>query len=413
MNLARIIPVMALFAILLLPGCIGQAQDGGEQAGGLIKTNFSVVVYHGIGCPHCSNVINLLNDLEKTYDFSMEIREIRYDPQNMKAFEAEYARFGADISNGGIPTLIINGNVMVVGELGRGALTRAIEIGDSGRCPAGAYTGRQFTDMINSINETQEMCEASEMNLADNVNKTETMNGGGIPLMVLIPAAVADSINPCTMAVMAMLLAITLQKEGKKKVLMSGIIFSSVIFICYILMGMGIMKAMGDIGVQKYFFYVMMAITALITALEIKSFFFYEPGMGAIEMPMFLRPKLHMVMNMATSLPMVALVAVFCSLFLLPCSSGPYLMVLSMLSLTSIWTAEFFKAMAYLVIYNIIFVLPLFAITLIVAFGIKDPAEILSLKDKYVREMHLVTGIIMLALTIMLAAFVFQGSWFN
>ncbi|MCX6773482.1 MAG: hypothetical protein NTY68_00600, partial [Candidatus Micrarchaeota archaeon] len=219
--------------------------------------------------------------------------------------------------------------------------------------------------------------------------------------------------NPCTLAIIAMLLAMILQKEGKKKVILSGIVFSAVVFLCYFLIGLGVMKIVGDTSIQKYFFSLMLAIAGLITALEIKAYFFYKPGMGSIEIPMFLRPKLHDVINMATSLPMVALVAVFCSLFLLPCSSGPYLMVLSLISMTNMWSVDFLKVIGYLVLYNFIFILPFLAITLIVAFGIKNPGEILSLRDKYVREMHLVAGLVMLALTIALALFIFKGSWFN
>jgi cytochrome c biogenesis protein CcdA len=116
---------------------------------------------------------------------------------------------------------------------------------------------------------------------------------------------------------------------------------------------------------------------------------------------------------MATSLPMVAAVAVFCSLFLLPCSSGPYLMILSMMSLTDMWTAQFFKAIGYLLLYNLIFIIPLLAITVIVAFGIRNPGDILTLRDKYVKQMHLIAGLLMLLVTVALAAFIFNGALFR
>jgi len=270
MNLLRIFSAMAL--IILFSGCIGQG-DGGAPAGEKTKTNFSVVVYHGVGCPHCANTITLLNDLSKTYEFQMELKEIKYNPENMKEFNEAYGNFGVDAADGGIPTLIINRRTMVIGEVGRETLTRAIRLEDSGMCPSGAYTTKQFSDLMKNMSENQEVtCNATNMTLSDNANKTEARNSGEIPLMVLVPAAIADSINPCTMAIMAMLLAITLQKEGKNRVLLSGIIFTSVIFICYLLMGIGIMQVVGDVGIQRYFFYIMIAITAIMTILEIKAF---------------------------------------------------------------------------------------------------------------------------------------------
>ena len=63
----------------------------------------------------------------------------------------------------------------------------------------------------------------------------------------------------------------------------------------------------------------------------------------------FMRPYLKNVMKSATSIPGVAVAALVCSLFLLPCSSGPYLMVLSMIA-----ESVTVQALLYLVIYNLI-----------------------------------------------------------
>ncbi len=414
MNIARILLALAIMAaIMLAPGCLGEAIGGEGNA--TIKTNVTMVMYEGLGCPHCANMITSLTDIAKTYNFSLTLKEVRYDPENNKELLAMYGKFGYDASQGGIPTTIINGKLMIVGELPREDIIKIIQLCEDKGCPAGAYTSVQMEQLMDKIrqNESFEYQTGTDLNLTGNASVSSTQASNEIPLMVLIPAAVADSINPCTMAVMAMLLAITLEKKGKKSVLMSGLLFTAVVFVCYFMMGIGVMKVVGDISIQKYFFYLMVAITAIITILEIRAYFSYRPGMESIEIPLFLRPHLQKVMAMATSLPMVAVVAVFCSLFLLPCSSGPYLMILSMLSLTNIWTAEFFKAIGYLLFYNFIFVVPLVAIAVIVAFGIKDPGEILAMRDKYVRQMHLIAGIIMLLITIMLAAFIFGSSLFR
>jgi hypothetical protein len=414
MNTARILLALAMVAIVMLaPGCLGGTPEDGGNA--TAKTNVTMVVYEGIGCPHCANMITSLTDIAKTYNFSLTLKEVKYDPENNKEMLGMYEKFGYDASWGGIPTTIINNKLMVVGELPREDIIKIIQLCEGRGCPTGAYTSVQMEQLMDKIrqNASFRYDTGADLNLTGNASVSSTTATDGISLMILIPAAVADSINPCTMAVMAMLLAITLEKKGKKNVLISGLVFTAVIFVCYFLMGIGVLKVVGDISIQKYFFYLMVAITAVITVLEIKSYFFYRPGMGAIELPMSLRPHLQKVMAMATSLPMVAVVAVLCSLFLLPCSSGPYLMILSMLSMTNIWTAEFFKAMGYLLLYNLIFVLPLAAIAVIVAFGIKNPGEILAMRDKYVRQMHLFAGLVMLLITIMLAAFIFSSSLFR
>jgi thiol-disulfide isomerase/thioredoxin len=414
MDTTRILLALAIMAaILLATGCLGGTPEAGGNA--TTKTNVTMVMYEGIGCPHCANMITSLTDIAKTYNFSLTLKEVKYDPENNREMLSMYDAFGYDASMGGIPTTIVNGRLMVVGEVSRGSIIRLIELCETRGCPAGAFTSTEMEELIRNIdqNASFEYGTWASLNWTGNASVSSTTASNGISLMVLIPAAVADSINPCTMAVMAMLLAITLEKKGKKNVLVSGLVFTAVIFVCYFMMGIGVLKVVGDISIQKYFFYLMVAITAIITVLEIKSYFFYRPGMEAIELPMSLRPHLQNVMAMATSLPMVAVVAVLCSLFLLPCSSGPYLMILSMMAMTNIWTMEFFTAIGYLLFYNFIFVLPLAAIAVIVAFGIKDPGQILAMRDKYVKQMHLFAGLVMLLITIMLLAFIFGSSLFR
>jgi hypothetical protein len=410
MDASRILFAFAILALLAISGCIGGA-TGGEGA----ATNITMVVYEGIGCPHCANTITLLNDIQKTYNFTLMLKEVRYNPDNNRELLGMYDRFGYDPAKGGIPTTIVNNRIMIVGELSRDSTMKLIGICQSSKCPVGAYTSAQMDELVKNIEQNANFSYDTELKLNQTANASvsPTKNPGDIPLMILVPAAVADSINPCTMAIMAMLLAITLEKKGKKSVLMSGAVFVTVIFICYFLMGLGVMKVVGDISIEKYFFYLMLAVSAAITLLEIRAYFSYHPGMESIEIPMFLRPRLQKVMQMATSLPMVAVVALFCSLFLLPCSSGPYLMILGMLSMTDMWTTAFFKAAGYLLLYNAIFVIPLLAITAIVAFGIRNPGDILSLRDKYVKQMHLVAGLLMLVVTAMLASFLFSSGLFR
>jgi len=131
--------------------------------------------------------------------------------------------------------------------------------------------------------------------------------------------------------------------------------------------------------------------------MEINAYFNYRPGFTAVEIPMFLRPYMKEIIARATSLPAVAFAAVFCSLFLLPCSSGPYLIVLSMLS-----KAVTLNALLYLVVYNIIFVLPMVIIAAAIFFGKTTVERVGASRDKYVKEMHLFAGLLLFALFLMM-----------
>jgi cytochrome c biogenesis protein CcdA len=76
------------------------------------------------------------------------------------------------------------------------------------------------------------------------------------------------------------------------------------------------------------------------------------------------------------------------SLFLLPCTSGPYVVVTSYLSSNQI---SFDVAAIYILIYNIVFIIPMFIIMFMIAFGVKSVEEINELKELNVEKMHLIT----------------------
>jgi hypothetical protein len=210
---------------------------------------------------------------------------------------------------------------------------------------------------------------------------------------VLIGAALVDSINPCTLAIMVMLLGIILISKGRNRMLLSGIIFFTVVYIMYFLFGLGILQALGNTGLTDIFFKVITVAALALAIMEINAYINYKPGFLAVEMPVFLRPYTHRVIEGATSLPGVAIAALFCSLFLLPCSSGPYLMVLAMVS-----KAVTVQTLTYLAVYNLVFILPMVVITLAVFFGYTTVEKVGDAKDKYIRQIHLFSGIILFLL---------------
>jgi len=81
-------------------------------------------------------------------------------------------------------------------------------------------------------------------------------------------------------------------------------------------------------------------------------------------------------------------------LFLLPCTSGPYVVIIGMLSNM----ATKAQAVFFLIIYNIIFIIPFVIITLAVGLGLTTTARIEKWRQKNMPKFHLAAGLIMLAL---------------
>jgi cytochrome c biogenesis protein CcdA len=131
--------------------------------------------------------------------------------------------------------------------------------------------------------------------------------------------------------------------------------------------------------------------------LEIKDFISYKPGSIGTEMPLSLRPKVSKIIAKVTS-PLAAFgVGLFVTLFLLPCTIGPYIILGGLLSSGSLTSA-----VPSLLLYNLIFILPMLAVVLAVYFGTKKVEDVTNWKDKNVRYMHLVAGILLLSIGILM-----------
>lgn len=226
-------------------------------------------------------------------------------------------------------------------------------------------------------------------------------------LMILLPAALADSINPCAFAILFIILSSIISQSGsKKRALYAGLAFTWSIFVSYYLMGIGLYKAFAFSG-QFFYLQLIAAILAILIGLwNLKDYVWYK-RFFTMEMPEFLKIASRKWIKKITSPTWAFFIGILISLFLLPCTGGPYLTVLSYLASesSSISTMGYL----YLLIYNIIFIIPFLIITFVVYLGMKDIAELKEYREYYTREIHLVVWILMFGLGLYLLWDIF---WF-
>ena len=208
-------------------------------------------------------------------------------------------------------------------------------------------------------------------------------------IVITTKLALVDAINPCTLAIQAYLLSNILVRKGRRDVLISGLLFSLTIFFMYFLYGLIIKE------VLSYFysinFFILTFLLSIMVILEFKAYFIYKPGFLSLEMPIFLRPYAKKALDYAYSKFFVILVGILLSLFLLPCSSGPYLVFIDLFSSLN----NLFLFIYYL----LIFISPMVLITLLVYLGLK-PEKVLEFRNKYIRKLHLISGILLLLVLI-------------
>lgn len=349
-----------------------------------LSNAIDIEFYYGEGCPNCGVTSQLFDGLKSDYELNITSHEVYYDALERTKLISEYDRFRHDIGKGGVPTTIIEENTMVIGGLDEGQWRRLFDVCEDAGCPEGIFTYDTF-DIENITVKPPD---------SERIDPVEEKNSAAVlTLPVIIGAAIVDSVNPCTIAVMVLLMGAILYTKGKKDALSAGLIFSAVIFAMYMLYGLGIMKAITTFELATVFYTVVTIGALALSVMEFNAYFRYRPGFFAVEIPMFLRPYVKKATSEATSPSGVAVAAVLCSVFLIPCSSGPYLVVLGMLA-----KAATLQTFSYLLLYNLFFVLPMVIITIAIYVGKTTAEKVGEAKDKYIKEIHLFSGVILLIL---------------
>lgn len=215
----------------------------------------------------------------------------------------------------------------------------------------------------------------------------------------LTALALADAVNPCELAVLTMILiAILIQNpEKKKKVLYAGLAFSGAVFVGYLFYGVVIIQLLKTfhtfITNFSFYFYKGLAILAMILgALNIKDYFMYQPGGMATEMPMSIRPRVKLLIKKITSPKGAFFIGIFVTIFLIPCTMGPYFIASGLLSEIST-----FKAVIWLLYYNLIFIMPMIIITILVYIGFTTVEDVSGWKERNIKRLHLMAGILLFA----------------
>lgn len=211
-------------------------------------------------------------------------------------------------------------------------------------------------------------------------------------LATILTTAAIDSINPCAIGVMILLMSTLIVAKKKHKVMKTGLLYILAVFMTYFLFGLGLTAFMANIPlyVAEYISIVVGILVVIGGLLEIKDYFWYGKGFS-LAIPKKYAKKIQDKMQ-NVSVGTVIFLGAFVAAVELPCTGGPYL------AITLILAQNFnFTAFLMLVLYNIIFVMPLVIVLLLVQFGVKLQ-NIQSWKQSNKGYMRLFTGLLLIGL---------------
>lgn len=215
-------------------------------------------------------------------------------------------------------------------------------------------------------------------------------------LPVVIVTALIDSVNPCAIGVLILLIATLLGlSKNKKKMLAVGLIYISAVFVTYLAAGFGLLVFIQKLNISTQLSWIVGGLVIILGLLEIKDFFWYGKGL-TLQIPARRAQQIKKMMKNVT-IPGSIVLGAFVAAVELPCTGGPYLAITTLLAKIGFS----FQVFWLLVLYNLIFILPLAIILLLVYFGV-NTKSIKKWKDKQKKWMRLFIGLVMLILGVLL-----------
>ncbi|GAB4483204.1 MAG: membrane protein [Thermodesulfovibrionales bacterium] len=344
-----------------------------------------VVVYFfwGDGCPHCAREKVYLDSLTRKHP---EIRLMSYEVWKNRANASFFTRMTEDagIASTGVPVTFV-GTGVFVGFSDRTA--REIDAA-IGRCLAEGCIDPSKRPAKASGLETVDV----DIPLFGRLDASKV----SLPLLTLV-LGVLDSFNPCAFFVLFFLLSLMIHARSRGKMLLIGttfVLFSGLIYFVFMAAWLNLFILTGQLALIT----AAAGVVALgVAVINIKDFFFFRKGVS-LSIPEQAKPKLFERMRnllKSSSVPSIlagtAVLAVAANAYELLCTAGFPMVFTRALTLQKLPMTSYYL---YLVLYNVIYVTPLFLI--VVFFTATLGAR--KLTEWQGRKLKLISGLMMFML---------------
>jgi cytochrome c biogenesis protein CcdA/thiol-disulfide isomerase/thioredoxin len=329
--------------------------------------------FYSDACPHCMQVKPLVERLAKEHpQVQVRYREIYFNATNREMFWELTDRYG--VESGTIPLLIIGTTVLEGGEEIRAGLEPYVthEPGEN----IGQY-------LIQS--------PGSDSGNTTTATDAASSRGAEITLAAVLTAAAVDSINPCAFAVLVVLLAYLTSIGDRRRLLQVGVAYIATVFVVYLFSGLGFFTVIQASGISGTVFVLAGLIAVAAGMIQIGEALRKHDGFS-LSIPESVKTGIGRYVRQA-SVPSAVVLGGLVSVVELPCTGGIYLAILGLLGSRM----TFADGLPYLVLYNLIFVLPLAAILLIVYCG-GSPGRVDAWRAGTKRGVRFVIGCVMVAL---------------
>src|SRR3989344_4374770 len=148
---------------------------------------------------------------------------------------------------------------------------------------------------------------------------------------VVVITALIDSINPCAIGVLVILIATLLGlSKNKNKMLSVGLIYITAVFLTYLAAGFGLLYLIQKLNISQQLSWFVGGLVIIMGLLEIKDFFWYGKGI-TLQIPPKRAEQIKKMMK-KISIPGSIVLGIFVAAVELPCTGGPYLAITTILA---------------------------------------------------------------------------------
>ncbi|MBC8234402.1 DUF1573 domain-containing protein [bacterium] len=347
------------------------------------------------GCKECDRASYILKSLERRYP-NLKIQKFNSEAkENIELFEAMCSLYKVPEKKRLVAPTIFLGEYYLLKE---------------------EITDKRLRDLMKQYEKEGTGCpweNAAEMR--SKAKESIIARFKSLGPFAVIAAGFVDGINPCAFATIIFFMSyLALVGRKGRELIYVGIAFTTAVFLTYFLVGLGVFQFIQSLSVFSLFsriLYTLIAALAFVLG-SLSLYDFIKARRGEIkeivlQLPRFLKRRIHKTIREKTRAERFVLAAFVAggvvSLLELACTGQVYLPTLCfVVSVPELRT----NAIFYLVLYNVMFILPLTAIFGLTYFGTTS-ASLANVMQKHVALIKLLTSILFFGLCVFLVSTLF------
>jgi glutaredoxin len=370
--------LLVIFSMLLSPCILASEPVTWTSAEHSVETRVHLYFFWSQKCPHCLKAVPFVDSLKQDHSWlEVHSAEISQNRQNLQRYVEMASSLGHEARS--VPAFFICGQLITGYDSPEGI-------------------GQQILDLAHACRQMP----ASAFSAADDQTLQLPFIGTLDPksnsmLMFTLIIAGMDSFNPCAFFVLMFLLSLMVHARSRARMLLIGSTFVGISALIYFMFMAAWLNLFMMIGAVPVITLIAAMVAIIIGIINTKDYFLFRQG-PSLTIPESAKPTLYRRMrnllkadNIATMLLGTAMLAVAANSYELLCTAGFPMVYTRLLTLSELGTLQHY---AYLVLYNLIYVIPLMIIVIIFSYTLGA----YKLTEQQGRFLKLLSGLMMLGL---------------